>query len=335
MSAVTVRVTRGDAEESVHEAHALVLGLEPGVEHRFGDPELRSFWRSSMKPFQALPVVADGAAERFGFGEREIALCCASHHGTPEHVEIVAGMLDAIGLDGSALACGPHRPASERAARAVDRSGGEPSRLHNNCSGKHAGMLALARHRGWGTDGYEVLDHPVQRRIREELARWLRADPERLAWATDGCAAPTPRLSLREMAGAYARLARADDPAVEVVASAMTGHPRLISDAGALSARLMEATRGRLLAKEGAEGVFCVAGLEAGWGAALKVRDGATRAVGPALLSALQALGLLELREVDALADARSPSIRNTRNDVVGAIRATAEPEVARAAAIA
>lgn len=335
MSAVAVRVMRGEAEESAHEVHAVVVGLEPGVEHRFGDPGLRAFWRSAMKPLQALPVVADSAAERFGFGEREIALCCASHHATPEQVAVVAGMLEAIGLDESALACGPHRPTSEEAARALDRAGEEPGRVHNNCSGKHAGMLALARHRAWATEGYERLDHPVQRRIREELARWLPRDPGELRWATDGCAVPTPRVSLREMAGAYARLARTGEPAAAVVASAMTGRPSLISGPGALSARLMGVTGGRLVAKEGAEGVFCVAGREGGWGAALKVRDGATRAVGPALLAALGVLGLLEAGELDELADARRPPVRDTRGEVVGEIRATAEPRAARAAATA
>jgi L-asparaginase II len=312
----------------VHEVHGVVVGLEGGVEQRFGDPDYSAFWRSSMKPFQTLPLLVDGAADHFGFTSEELALCSASHHGTADHVGRVADLLARIGLDPDALACGPHRPFDEETARALECASLAPDRLHNNCSGKHAGMLALALYHGWATEGYERHDHPVQARIRSELRRWLKADPERLAWAADGCGVPTPSLSLRGMADAYTRLARARNGAPLSVVSAMISHPHLISGSKALSARLMRSTGGRVLAKEGAEGVFCVAALDTGWAAAIKVTDGTTRAVAPALLAVLECLELLAPAELELLADLRRPPVYNTHCDVVGYLEAVAEPEI-------
>jgi L-asparaginase II len=278
-----------------------------------------------MKPFQAMPLVADGAAVGFGFPEEDLALCCASHHGTVEHVGRVTHMLNRLGLTAEDLSCGPHRPFDEEAALALECAARRPGRLHNNCSGKHAGMLALSLHHGWPIEGYEKYDHPVQERIRLELREWIDGDPEELAWALDGCGVPTPRLELREMARAFARLADAPHEAASTIVSAMTAHPHLISGVRAFSARLMKASEGRLLAKEGAEGVFCVAGLDAGWGAALKVGDGATRAVAPAMLAMLERLGLLLPTEIEALEDLRRPLVTNTQDDVVGHIEADVE----------
>lgn len=319
MKPILVRLSRGGVSESEHEVHAVLAG-PAGTERSFGDPELQAYWRSSMKPFQAMTVVAAGAAERFGLGSEELAVLGASHHGTKRHLAVVERILERVGLPPSALACGPHRPYDEEAADALSRAGETPTRLHNNCSGKHAGMLALAVHEGWETDGYHLFDHPLQRRVRRELARWLDPDPETLTWAPDGCAVPTPFLAVRHMAAAYRRLSSSDDPHARAVVSGMTEHPQLVSGRAALSARLMEATDGRLLAKEGAEGVFCLAGLADGWGAACKVRDGAARAVAPAVLSLLEETERLTPAELERLSDLRRPEILNTRGERVGVI---------------
>jgi L-asparaginase II len=312
----------------VHEVHGVVVGLEGGIEQRFGDPDRAAFWRSSMKPFQTLPLLVDGAADHFAFTPEELALCSASHHGTVDHVGRVADLLGRIGLDADALACGPHRPFDEEAARALERASRAPERLHNNCSGKHTGMLALALYHGWAVEGYERYEHPVQARIRSELRGWLKTDPEGLVWAPDGCGVPTPSLSLRGMAHAYARLARAGNGAPLSVVSAMIDHPHLTSGSKTLSARLTRSTDGRVLAKGGAEGVFCVAGLDTGWAAAIKVNDGTTRAVAPALLAVLERLELLAPAELEVLADLRRPPVYNTLCDVVGYLEAVAEPEI-------
>ena len=317
--------------ESVHRVHGIVVGLSGGEEAQFGDSELLCFWRSAMKPFQALPLVTDGVADSYGFGAEEIALCCASHDGTPEHVEVVDRMLGRLGLFSAQLECGVHPPFHAPSAEALLRAGGQFTQVHNNCSGKHAGMLSLALYRGWSVAGYTAHDHPVQGRIRRELKEWLDVDPEILRWATDGCGVPTPYLSLRQMARAYARLGRAaaaeDRGPLEVV-GAMTARPELVSGAGNFSTRLMQDTRGRVVGKEGAEGVFCAAAPEAGWGLAAKVGDGSARAAGPAVIGMLEALSLLQDAESERLQAQREVVVTNRQGKSVGSVRAEMAPRV-------
>lgn len=318
----------------MHAVHGVIVGTGEWEEIQFGEPETLAYWRSSMKPFQAIPVVEEGAAEAFGFEPPDLALCCASHRGTPGHVERAAAMLRRLGLEEAVLVCGPHPPADEGAARALLRAGREPGRLHNNCSGKHIAMLALALHRGWATEGYNGFEHPVQRRIREGLGRWLDVDPGGVTWARDGCGVPTPYISLRQMARAFARLGRAsrEAGAAAAIVEAMTGHPELVAGAEALSTRLMAETEGRLLAKEGAEGVFCVTAPREGWGAAVKVADGANRAMAPALLAMLASVQLLRPEELARLEPIRRPSVKNTEGRVVGSLVAEVEPHRATVA---
>lgn len=330
-----VRVTRGPETESLHAAHGVVVGLDRWEEVQFGEPDRLAYWRSSMKPFQALPLVAEGAAAAFDFDEADLALVCGSHHGTAAHVSRARAMLGRIGREEEVLACGAHAPFDEEAAASLLRRGATAGRIHNNCSGKHIGMLALALHRGWPVEGYGSFGHPVQARIRGELSRWLDVDPEGLTWATDGCGVPTPYLSLRQMARAYARLVRAAAEAAsvpEAVVRAMTRHPDLVSGPNAFSCRLMQETGGRLLAKEGAEGVFCVASTERGWGLAVKVLDGGKRAAPPAVMEMLSALELAGPREIEALAEFRRPVLRNSQGREVGRIVADVEPHRATVA---
>lgn len=319
-----MHLVRGDEVESSHRVHGVVAGLEDG-EARCGEPEMLAYWRSSAKPVQALPVVSEGAAERFGLDGQDLALCCASHAGTPRHVRGVRRLLRKADLEPSALACGPHRPFQDEAARALDRSGEEYAPIHNNCSGKHAGMLARAAHAGDPTDGYLEHHHPVQRRYRRSLARWLDVDPDRLGWAIDGCGVPTPYLSLRQMARAYARLARAardGEEAPAAVVEAMIEHPELVAGEGRLTTRLLRRGDGTLLAKEGAEGVLCLAGLDQGWGLALKVLDGSKRAMGPAAAGLLRELELLAPEARERVGRERRRPVRNTLGEEVGRLQA-------------
>ena len=309
----------------MHRAIGVVCSGSEGAESCVGDPVLLTFWRSAMKPFQTLPLIADGVVDRFGFGKEEIALACASHGGTEAHVEVVVRMLDALQVDSEALHCGAHAPFDPDAAFRLRCAGREPGRIHNNCSGKHAGMLALARHHGWDPEGYWRLNHPVQERIRSALATWMDIDPEAHEWALDGCGVPTPRLPLREMARAYARLvrsAREGRPDATAVVGAMTGRPDLTSSPGRAPLVLMEATGGRLLAKEGAEGVLCLASVEDDWGMAVKVEDGGLRAVGPAVVAVLEEAGMITRKERRALEVLQDLPIRNTLGAEVGRIRA-------------
>lgn len=290
----------------------------------FGDPAGSAFWRSALKPFQALPVVEDGAAEAFGFGAEQLAIACASHGGRPEHVGRVREMMRALGIDERDLHCGPHAPYDEPTALAIACAGEQPGRVHNNCSGKHAAMLALVAHRGWNPDGYWRFDHPLQHRIREELTAWIDSDPEGLRWAADGCGVPTPFLSLREMARAYARLgsrAFAGEPVAAAVVGAMMQHPELTSSPGREALAVMLAGAGRLLAKEGAEGVLCVAAPASGWALALKVEDGARRAVGPAVVTLLAEHGLISDAERVALGPLAEPELMSTTGEIVGRLK--------------
>ncbi len=320
--------------ESRHRVCAAVRFASGDDDLTFGDQQAAAFWRSALKPFQALAFVSDGVEQAFGLGPEELAIICASHGGTPAHLARVERVLSAIGLDPESLHCGPHPPYDSDSADQLRCAGARPGRLHNNCSGKHASMLALAVHHGWATDGYWRYEHPVQARVRQLLSEWIDSDPETLEWATDGCGLPTPRVPLAEMAMAYARLAdRATIPgtAAASVVDAMTRYPELTSSLGREPLQLMRGTSGRILAKEGAEGVLCVAGTDAGWGLALKVEDGARRAVGPAAIEVLTFAGLLNQTEREALQALAEVSILSTRDDVVGEIRPRPTTETDRA----
>lgn len=322
MSVIEVRLLRNDAEESLHRVHGVLIDVASGDRRPFGDPGLEAFWRSSMKPFQALPLVEDGLFERSELGSAELAVACASHHGTPEHVEVVARILAVAGLGEEDLVCGPHRPMDETAARALDAGGTLPGRLHNNCSGKHAAMLAWCVDRGWDTGSYHEPGHPLQTEIRRSLARWIGRDPDGLAWGVDGCGVPTPRLPLVDMAGAYARFTASDAPGPRAVVGAMTAHPNLVSGSSAFSSALVRAAGGTILAKEGAEGVFCLGEIGGGRGAAFKVRDGAMRAIGPAVVRALEVWGLASEGLHEALAGFDPVVVENTRGDAVARLTA-------------
>ena len=322
MSAIEVRLLRNGAEESLHRVHGVLVEMGTEAPRALGDPGLEAFWRSSMKPFQALPLVEDGLFERLGLGSAELAIACASHHGTPAHLEAAGRILAASGLGEDDLACGPHRPMDEAAARALDRSGTLPGRLHNNCSGKHAAMLAWCRDRGWDVGSYHEPEHPLQREIREGLSRWIDRPPAALEWGVDGCGVPTPRLSIEEMARAYGRLTASEAPGPRAVVAAMTEHPSLVSGSSAFSCALVRAGGGRILAKEGAEGVFCLGVVGSGRGAAFKVRDGATRAIGPAVRFALETWGLATDGFGEALGSFEPVVVENTRGEPVACLTA-------------
>jgi L-asparaginase II len=321
--ALKVEVTRGDAAESTHHAHGIVCSAGGGSEACLGDPGLLTYWRSAMKPFQALAVLEDGAASAFDIDAADLAVCCASHGGMSQHTQRVAAMLQRMELQEADLHCGPHPPFDRDTAHDLACVGRPPGRLHNNCSGKHAGMLALARYHGWPHEGYERLDHQVQRRIRQALTPWMDVDPEDHAWALDGCGVPTPLLPLREMARAYSRIvrcARQGHEAAAAVVEAMTRHSHLTSSPGRVPLVVMEATGGRLLAKEGAEGVLCVSAVDEDWGLAVKIEDGSLRAVGPAAVELLDSAGLLRAEEREALESLRRVPITNTLDEQVGEI---------------
>src|SRR5260221_10643123 len=247
-----VEQLRGGGVETVHEAHVAVVDSAGAVVARTGDPELVTFWRSAAKPFQALPLVEDGAAERFGLTSEDLALACASHSSEPGQVARVRELLGKIGCSERDLLCGPHPPLSERVAHDYQTRGVRLTAVYSNCSGKHAGMLALARHHGWPTEFYTRLEHPVQQRCLAEVSRWTEGPAAEIKTAVDGCGVSCFALPLRNMALAYTRIPAA-------ILEAMVLHPELVAGEGRPCTEMMRAHPGRVVAKVGAEGVYSAA----------------------------------------------------------------------------
>jgi len=316
--------------ESVHRVSIAVADASGRLHASSGNPDLVTFARSAIKPFQAVPLIELGVADRFELSQPELALCCASHSGEEYHTEAARSILRRCGVDEAVLACGPHAPFHEPSASKLAESGQVPGRIHNNCSGKHAGMLALARSQGWPVSGYQEPSHPVQLTMLETVARWVGLAEGEIPIAVDGCGVATFALSLRRMALAFARFAaavRRGDAAPARVFEAMTRFPEYVAGSGRLCSALMRAAEGRLIAKTGAEGVYCAAIPAQGLGVALKVEDGAKRAAEPAIVTILEALGELSSEATASLAAFAFPVIRNTRGEEVGRIRAAIDLE--------
>jgi L-asparaginase II len=326
-----VVVTRGDVIESRHRVHAAVVDTTGTLVAAARDAELVTFMRSCAKPLQVLPFVREGGPERFGWGDEEIALACASHGGEPEHVAVASRMLRSIGLDEASLACGPDRPLSQRGQRLLTEANAAPGRLNHNCSGKHAAMLARATLAGWATSGYERAAHPVQREALAEISSWSGVPAERIPVGVDGCTVSVFALPLSRMAYAYARLGDAlvrDAGHATTIAHAMVKHPFLVGGTERFDTVLSEVTNGRMIAKVGAEGVHTVAIPDRGIGVALKVEDGALRAQHVATIALLRQMG--ELKDTpERLAMFAVTPVLNSRGDRVGEVRPLDEERAA------
>ncbi len=329
-----VEVRRGPIVESRHRGHVVAVDGNGQVVARLGNPETVTYLRSSAKPHQAVPLVASGAADRFGFDARELAAACGSHSGEPVHEETVAGMLRKLGLSEDALKCGAHEPFSREAALELRRRGQPPRVLQNNCSGKHTGMLALALHLGAPTETYDHPDNPVQRLIARTVAEFSGVPEVDIAIGVDGCGVPVFGVSVSAMALMYARLVSppADFPpetrrACERLVAAMTGHPEMVGGTSErLDTELMRAAPG-IISKVGAEGVYTVGvGACARWprglGLALKIEDGEDRRARPTVvIESLRQLSALGANALDALAPYARFTVCNHRGDEVGVVR--------------
>ncbi|MBM3258635.1 MAG: asparaginase [Candidatus Sericytochromatia bacterium] len=299
-----VAVWRGPHVESVHFGWFALVDARGDVEEMTPDAP-RIFARSTAKPFQALPLLRSGAAAVFGLEERHLALTCASHAGEAVHQEGVRALLERAGLEESMLGCGMHAPFS------APRSA--PGLLANNCSGKHSGMLATCRHQRWSTVDYLDPAHPLQQQIAailEEMGGYL-PDSE-----PDGCSAPSWHLPIEALARAFSALPK--DPDGARLLAAMAAHPLLVAGTGRRDSVLMEVTGGRLVSKGGAEGVTVGVCRVTGRAWALKVADGTSRAVGPALLAFLRRFGLIDANEAQRLEALAVPELRNHAGTRVG-----------------
>jgi L-asparaginase II len=329
MSEILAHVTRGDVVECLHRGDLVVAGTQADIAYAVGDPLKVTYWRSAAKPFQVLPLIEAGGVERFGFKDEELALMVSSHSGEPAHTAGIAAVFSRLGLSQELLACGTASPLSQRAAQALLTDGKAFGQLTNPCSGKHSAMLALALLLGCGLPGYTGKDHPVQQEMLRTVADVAGLATGDIAVGIDGCGVPVFGLPLLHMARAYALLARPDQAsspvrtaALQVVARVMASHPFFVAGTNRLDTVLSEATGGRVIAKTGAEGVYCVAVRDKGLGLALKIEDGGHLAFGPVVLNALSRLNLLSARELSLLADHGEISLRNHRKEIIGSVQA-------------
>jgi L-asparaginase II len=326
VSAVAVR--RRGRVESVHQVAACAADVDGTIVLKVGTVQTPVFLRSSAKPFIAAASVRAGVLERFGFGERELAVMCASHNGEPAHVELVVSMLERIGATVDDLGCGVHPPSYEPAAAALAARGERPTQLHNNCSGKHAGILGLAKVLGAPFAGYLEAGHPAQRAIIALCERVSDDVFEGDKLAVDGCGIPVYATTLHKAAVSFARFATlrgledADAAALARVGAAMAAEPWYVAGTGRFDTDLIRASRGRIVCKAGAEGVHCDALLDAGLGVALKVVDGSRRAAAPATLAVLDALRVLEPAAREALRPHAAVPVKNVAGRVVGEVSA-------------
>jgi L-asparaginase II len=328
---VLVEVTRGPLIESRHRGAAAVVDSAGRLLAAWGDVTRPVYPRSAIKALQAIALVESGAADAFALGPGELALACASHNGEAGHADAVLAWLRRIGLGESDLECGAHTPMGKAAKLDLVRTGLTPGARHNNCSGKHSGMLTLARQLGVPTAGYIAADHPVQRLVRRTVGEMADCDLSGVPAGTDGCGIPTLAMPLQAMALGFARIA---DPAGLVpsraeaarrIRAAIAARPYMVAGRGRFCTAVMAAAGESILVKTGAEGVFCAALPEAGLGLAVKIEDGATRAAECAIAALLLRFGGAEGPATTVLAGYADMELRNWSGRTVGTIRPCAD----------
>jgi len=310
VSPLEVRLLRYGIVESRHRVHAVVCDGRGRVLMRAGDPQLLSFVRSSLKPFQATVFVASGAADACGCGERGLAIACASHAGTPAHAREAFRLLWGAEVEPEQLQC-PIPVAGSSA-------------LEHNCSGKHAAFLATCKRLGWSSESYLQSEHPLQQEVLKRVAELLALPPAELLVARDDCGAPTLQLQLAQMALLYAHLGSGDQPDLERLLRAMLNHPELVAGEGRFDTELMRQGHGQVLSKGGAEGIQCLSRVGEGMGVAIKVEDGSARAKHAVALQLLEQLDWLTPITLDDLRRQFLAPAPHLRLEVVGELRSTA-----------
>jgi L-asparaginase II len=324
---VVVEATRGALVESAHRGAGAVVDADDRVLMSFGDAERPVYPRSAVKAFQALPLVASGAADRVGLSDKEIALACASHSGSEDHVASARAMLAKAGHDERALECGAHWPLGEDEARALARSGWAPTALHNNCSGKHAGFVCLSCAMGVDPKGYIAPDHAVQREVAASIEEATGARLSEEARGVDGCAIPTYAVPLVALARGFARLGTGQglsperSKAAARIRAAIAAHPVTVAGKGRFDTEVMSLLGPRVFTKSGAEGIFCAALPEAGLGFAVKADDGAGRAAQVMMAALIRRFGGFDEETNAGLTPFVAPQLFNWNGAQVGRLR--------------
>ena len=323
---ILCRVTRGELTESIHVAFAVAIDETRQPFYSTGDPQYLTCIRSSLKPFQAAASVKAGAVDAAEFNDEELALMCASHKGEKIHVKTAQSMLTKLGLTVDDYECGSHFPSDTLTRHRMIREDKEAQPLHNNCSGKHAGMLALAKHLGQGTANYIKKDHPVQRTILEYVQDITGL--ETIPTEIDGCSAPTPFMTLETIAGMFQTLAAGNEPELKRVFKAMCSCPDLVGGSNHFDTNFIKALTGRGVTKVGGESVRGIALKtqdKGSVGIAIKILDGNFRALPVATMKLLEHLELLTEEELQNLDKFRTKILKNHNQIEIGRIEAHVE----------
>lgn len=318
------RILRKGIIESIHYGSVAVASADGRLLYWVGDPYFVTYLRSSAKPFQAIPVVESGAAREFGFTSAEIAIMTGSHSGSDIHVRTVQSILDKIGLKPEHLNCGSHPPINDKVSKPLDDQGAPKSALYHNCSGKHAGMLALAVFRNLSLDDYLSPAHPVQQTIRKTVAEICCYPEDKIMFGIDGCSSPNQALPIYNMALGFARLVtpnavpRDKAFAYTTVSMAMLEHPEMVAGDGRFDTTLISSPGERLISKAAAEALECFSLVDRKLGAALKIIDGTKRALFPTTVEFLYKMGVRS--RTSTIDEFHRPVIKNWQGLDVGHI---------------
>ncbi len=333
MPEILAKVIRGETIESVHRGHLIVVDGEGKTIAQIGEPETVTFWRSAAKSFQILPCILSGAADAFGFSEQEIAIGCASHSGEDFHTKTVQRMLDKIGLSESDLRCGAHPSFNKETAESMIRERETPTQLNNNCSGKHAAMLAFAKHTGADLESYLSNENSVQQAILEIISRFTGISKGDIKFGVDGCSAPNFGVPISSMAKAFSNLTNPrtfsdigiENACLRIVAAQMK-YPEYVGGSVRLDTKIMKALEGKLICKVGAEGVWCAGVLPSekwknGLGIAIKIEDGDDGRARPvAAIELLRQLGIMTDKAENVLGEFSPIVLKNRMETIVGKV---------------
>lgn len=311
---ILAEVTRGQLTESIHRGSIAVVDEIGNILSHIGNPEIVTYYRSASKPIQALPIITLRAVNKFKLTDKEIAILCASHSGEEKHITILEGLLKKLNLSKDMLQCGIHPPLHTPSAIKLWNNSVEPDVLHNNCSGKHLGMLIMCKYYGWSIDNYLSPEHPLQQMLLRVMKEFHNYEDVKMG--IDGCGVPVYALPLKEIAKGYAILSN-----FKKITECMTKYPELIAGTDRIETIMMETLGHKIIAKTGAEGILCIGLVGKGIGISIKVEDGSERALGCIGIEVLKQLGFLTKEELVQLGSKHKVSIKNHRSEIVGEIR--------------
>jgi len=334
MTEILVKASRNLIVENMYRGSVVMIGDDGRIKAYCGDSYYISYMRSAAKPLMATALVETGAADAFAFTDAELAILCGSHIGAPEHVEAVSGILQKIGLTEDAMTLGADLSLDDELREQRIHDHVEPRKIFHNCSGKHAGMLALCCHMGWDAKEYQQSEHPVQQFLRQRVADFCGLQATEIIIGVDGCGVPVYAMPLYNMALAYYNLCNGDQlagtrrEAANRILDAMAACPQMVAGEGHFCTELIRRTHGRVIGKLGADGIYCAAEREGKWALAIKIEDGNTAVIPAVVIRAFRQMNILSEDEHQALRHFAVRDINNYRGEVVGRTQAAFHMEL-------